>query len=463
LARHWAGSAAKRYAQAAVLPTSGGRHKIERMSEDLQARLRRLGLKKGARDLKTLAERRLRESGRQPADEPPEMPLDDAEAPLDQLVPGIRLVDGPLGGCYVLDTVYSLEHRHGLWHLGDFRRMPLWAAAEVSQQAALAEIDSEGFLFIDTETTGLAGAGTFAFMVGAAFFQGGAFVVRQYFLRDQGDEAAMLAELASLIHERPGLITFNGRAFDLPLLDGRYVLNRLDGLVGDLLERPHLDLLHPSRRLWRARLGSCALGSLETNLLDLQRTHEDVPGWMIPGLYFDYLRSGDARPLLGVFYHNRMDMLSMVCLATEIMRQFARPEALDHALDLRSLARWQLSMNKAAEAEANLRLAAAADSSLDVYQQVMADLSALLKRQGRRDEAVDLWQQLAVTSLDDVSAHIELAKHYEWQAGDLAAARRWTEQALNLVQDWSPYRAPPVREELLHRLARLDRKLAEDH
>jgi tetratricopeptide (TPR) repeat protein len=243
------------------------------------------------------------------------------------------------------------------------------------------------------------------------------------------------------------------------LLDNRYLMTRLDDLVGDLLERPHIDLLHPARRLWRRRLGSCALSELEKNLLNVRRTGEDVPGWRIPSLYMDYLRTGDARELLGVFYHNQLDMLSMVTLAARVLRHFGQPEPADHALDLVSLARWQQKLGFINQAETILRMAAEEDTALDIYHQVLFDLGALLKQNGRRPEAVTYWQQIAVTAFDNVEAHVELAKYYEWEQQDLGSALSWTQQALSLVRGWPARDAMLVEEELLHRKIRLERKL----
>lgn len=428
-------------------------HTIARMSEDLQKRLRRLGVVKGARNLKA------------PLDQPPapRPSYEDEPAALEALLPGGQVVETRLGGCFVLDHVYPLAHQHGEARLNELLQAPIAAAAQFNHDDRQAGLAPQDLLFLDTETTGLAGAGTIAFMVGVAFFDHQAFVVRQYFLRDHGDEPAMLLLLARLLRERGTLVTFNGRSFDAPLLDTRYVMNRLDDQVGDLRQRPHLDLLPPARRLWRSRLGSCSLASLEGSLLGIQRTHEDVPGWAIPGMYMDYLRSGDARELVRVFYHNQIDMLSMVTLANRIIRQFAQPKVDDAPDDLLSLARWQVALDMPVEAEANLRQILAADVGLDAYQQALSQLAWLLKRHDRRPEAVPLWQQLAVTSFDDVSAHVELAKYYEWHDIQLGAAMHWTNQALSLVEGLGAVEAEVVLEELLHRRARLERKLAGDN
>jgi uncharacterized protein YprB with RNaseH-like and TPR domain len=436
---------------------------IEHMNQELQDRLRRLGVVKGTRDLKPgpLPPKEVTPPVfREP--EPAYETADDEFPALETLLPGGRLVETELGACFVLDKVYPTNHLHGDDLLSNLLPLSLETAARFCDDRRLEAMNFHDFLFLDTETTGLMGAGTFAFMVGAAFWEREAFVVRQYFLRDHGDEPAMLLLLARLLEERPGLITFNGRSFDLPLLDNRYLMNRLDDVGGDLLERPHIDLLPPARRLWRRRLGSCALSALEQTLLGVRRTEEDIPGWLIPGLYLDYLRTGDARQLARVFYHNRVDMLSMVTLAARVLRHFGRPQQADHALDLVSLARWQDALGLTAEAESVLRMAAGEENSLDVYHQVLAELGALLKRDGRRSEAINYWQQIAVTTFDNVEAHVELAKYYEWEQQDAGTALSWTQQAISLVQNWPAREAALVEDELLHRQARLERKLTSE-
>lgn len=446
------------------------------MGDDLARRLRRLGVVKGVKNLKPASEKPA-VSARTPPNQSPEnaSPGSEGERTIDMLLPGAYLQRNELGACYVLDHVYSLHYLHGDVGLGELAQISPAAAAEFLGDSRIAEMSIGDFVFLDTETTGLMGAGTFAFMVGVAFYDRygdqEVFIVRQYFLRDQGDEPAMLLSLAQLLSERPGLVTFNGRSFDLPLLENRYVMQRMDDRIGgetdDLIGRPHIDLLHPARRLWRSRIGSCSLGSLEANILHYRRTQEDVPGWMIPSLYMDYLRTGDASELMRVFYHNRIDMLSMVILAVHILRQFALPREEDDPIDLLSLARWQIALGRNGEAEATLRLVSDQDMPLDYYHQALHEMGLLLKRSGRRDEAAIRWQQITTTHVEGLSqnrlaleAHIELAKYYEWHQHDLEEAYRWTEQAINMVNKWDERRAEVVLEELHHRLSRLERKLA---
>jgi uncharacterized protein YprB with RNaseH-like and TPR domain len=433
------------------------------MDEKLRARLRRLGVSKGPRNLKAPAPKpKPPEPRARPFPTPPAAPFTegfDAPQPIEILLPGIRREETTEGGCYVLDKVYPLSYRHGQDQLVDLLSFSPAEAAVFTREPRLQESDFRDFLFIDTETTGLAGAGVLAFMVGAAFFERGAagelFVVRQYFLRDHGDEPAMLLLLDELLADKAGLITFNGRSFDIPLLDTRFLMNRMPT---NIRQMPHIDLLPPARRLWRQRLGSCALGSLEESLLGLRRTHEDIPGFLIPALYNAYLRHGDARELTRVFYHNQIDMVSMVTLASRIMRQFARAGSGDHPIDLYSLGKWQAVLGETAVAEQTLKQAVQGDLPLETYRKALAELGALLKRQDRRAEAVPYWQQLAATSFDSVEAHVELAKFYEWHEPEFAAAIAWTEQALALSQSWPSSRAALIQAELEHRLARLRRK-----
>jgi uncharacterized protein YprB with RNaseH-like and TPR domain len=447
---------------------------LEHMADqqnDLQAKLRRLGVVKGARQLRH--SRPLRQlkpappvDGKllRPFSSPPHpsSPFNDNIQPLETLLPGGQLVSTADGDCFVLDQVYHLNYQHGDDQLADLLRFTPAATLPFMQDERLAQLDFRDFLFLDTETTGLAGAGTLAFMVGVGFFEqsstGDSFVVRQYFLRDHGDEPALLLLLDQLLAQKAGLVTFNGRTFDLPLLESRFIMNRM---ATDLRDRPHIDLLPPARRLWRNRLGSCALGALEGSLLGLRRSQEDVPGWLIPSLYNNYLRSGDARELVGVFYHNQIDMVSMVTLAARVARQLSQPDPSDHPIDLYSLGKWQADLGLVVEAEKNLRLAGQGELPLELYHRNLHRLGLLLKRNGRFQEALLIWQQIAATSFDDVTAHVELAKYYEWQSKELAQAVQWSEQALGLMHSWGRRgQLHPVRAELEHRLARLRRKIA---
>lgn len=426
------------------------------MSEEMFERLRRLGLTRGTRNLKKVPKPAAISDLFQPRKQG-----QPADRSLKDLFPSGRLEESDMGACFLVDNVYPVDFKHGHSRFESLLDKDPSTLAVYCNEERLAGLDFHDFVFLDTETTGLYGAGTIAFMVGLAFFErdsgGDALVVRQFFLRDHDDEMAMLQILADFLAEKSGLITFNGHVFDLSILENRYLMNRMPG---NLRHLPHIDLLPLARRLWRTRIGSVALGNLERELLAVQRTEADVPGWLIPTIYNDYLRSQDARELKRVFYHNQIDMLSMVTL-TDYLLHLVAPARQDlNPVDLYSLGKWQADIGLFAEAEKTLREAAQSDLPLPIFHQTLARLGQLLKRQERTKEAVPLWQQWASTSFDQVDAHLELAKFYEWHDKDYKMAERWTLEALSLVESWSGARQKLLRPELVHRLARLQRKLS---
>ncbi len=333
--------------------------------------------------------------------------------------------------------------------------------------------------FLDIETTGLGGgAGIYAFMVGVGTFEPQErnearlnFVVRQLFMRHPGEEPALLTALADLLQGCQSLVTFNGRSFDAPFLRGRYRYagRFLPADVGPPKalddDTPHLDLLHPARRLWRKRLGSCALTNLERRVLGYSRAEDDVPGSLIPHLYADYLHDGDGRMMQRVFYHNREDIVSMAALAEVVCGIFADPVAAGaghlQPLDLLSMARLQAELERLESAEMLFRAALDQLSGRAHLAESFDGLGRLLKRQHRWEEAATVWQQwLTTVGGPDSRPYVELAKFYEWQSGDLTQAAMWTQWALH-EQEKSPVqnRSSEIQTELRHRLARLQRKL----
>jgi hypothetical protein len=294
-----------------------------------------------------------------------------------------------------------------------------------------------------------------AFMVGLGFFTPDGFRVLQTFLRDPGDEPALVAFLAEFLPRFRALVTFNGRGFDLPILQTRFVLARRPF---PLTGAPHLDLLFPSRRLWRERFPSCALGALERQVLGVWRDQDDVPSGVIPFLYRNYLQTGDAREVARVFYHNRVDVLSMATLAVRLCRAFAAPQPDLSGPELYCLARWYTGTGGDVEG-AWRAAAAAADLSPRLRRRTLHNLAAWLKRENRPAEAVEWWQQLALEDPDEIAAAVELAKLFEWQLDRPALAAGWTRLARGRAERWP---AGPRREQALagleRRLARLEKK-----
>ncbi len=392
----------------------------------------------------------------------------------DLLLPGIEQ-HTPEGPFQLIEERYPLTHRHGHLTFDALLAQRPETLARLARAPQFAGADLRGLAFIDTETTGLAGgAGTFAFLVGVGTFEADAFVLRQYFLRQPDEEPAMLAQLLQDLSACCGWVTFNGRAFDLPLLESRLTLNRRRGA---LLQRPHLDLLSPARWLYRGRLDSCALNSLERHVLGVPRTTDDVPGELIPLMYVNYLRTGQTHEMRRVIYHNAMDSLSLVTLAAHLLEVFAtsddRPQTSDHrppsaARGQRSpeewlrLALWHDRENRPADAEAAYRRALAGRLSLEDRRTALTRLAALLKRLQRRAEAVPLWEQLASFTVDDVLPCVELAKFYEWKANDLMQALTWAQRAEAILATLpASWRRAEAQTALARRLERIKSKLAE--
>ena len=379
---------------------------------------------------------------------------------IEELLPGEVVVNAH-GSFFLYRESHGLDYRHGCHALSDLLAQPRQAAAWLAHDERLSDVDPGRIAFIDTETTGLAGgSGTYTFLVGVGVFEGDAFVVHQLFMRDYGEEPAQIEALGDLLDRMEAVVSFNGKSFDLPLLETRFIMNRQPPRLAGA---PHLDLLAPARRIWKHRLDSCALSSLEGNVLGVQRTQADVPGWLIPELYVEYTRTGDARNLAGVFYHNAQDILSLVTLTAELCGFLAGDDGpAGGALageDLYGLGGLLLDLGQSTRAEQVYCQAACSCSLPSVRELVMRDLAYLLKRQDRRIEALPWWQQLAETA-QAVYACEELAKHYEWHDPDLAQAAAWTRQAIALAEGSAP---GPGRQEALtslyHRLERLLRKM----
>jgi uncharacterized protein YprB with RNaseH-like and TPR domain len=364
------------------------------------------------------------------------------------------VVEGEAGACFLSESRYPLSHVHGLLPVGALLEHVPARLAMLAGDTPASGLGFRGLAFLDTETTGLAGGtGTYAFLVGLGVFEGDEFVVRQYFMRDIPEEPALLDFVRGMLGPCCGLVTFNGRAFDWPLLETRFAMNRQPAPPVDAY---HLDLLLPARRLWRRRLSSCALSSLEEHVLGLRRSEDDVPGWAIPGLYRDFLVWGRAEPLRRVFYHNAHDILSLATLAAILCSAVCEPlQALHHGEDLYSLA---LQYERAGDAETAAQLyeqCLRGQLSPSVRHAAMHRLSQIHRRAGEAQQALDLWHALAERG--DLEACVALAKHYEHCTGDLVQARSMTLRALGLLRQ---LRYPDQRRlaEVEHRLKRLEEK-----
>ena len=437
-------------------------------------RLRKLGVRRGAGDLP------------RPASAPASPTVELAASSFQLQVPVLpgKLVETPFGPAWLRTVHYPLAEHPEL--AGWLAARPE-ALAAVDRNDTLLGLDPLRTAFIDTETTGLSlGASTYTFLIGVGTYEApeetrfrkesrflgetgilnGAFVVRQFFMRNPAEEAAQLHLVDEALARCTGIVSFNGRSFDMPLITNRFVLA---GRPPPLTTAPHLDLLPPARRAWRARWGACNLGSLEHNVLGLQRSADDVPGFMIPDIYRQYYQTGVVSEMLvRVFYHNLQDIVSMVLLAQALASRFdlARPaEILTglHPLECLSLGRCYDALDWGEAAVAAYRRALAGSVERGTQVEALRDLAVLYKRLGRREEAAALWEEWISTAPgDDITPYIELAKHHEWRTGDLMAARGWAAWAQHIVETWPPgINRDVTLAEVQHRLARLEAKMKE--
>jgi len=387
------------------------------------------------------------------------------EPPLEQLVPGRWETLGEQR-CYVTDQTYPWAHTYGQAPLASMLEIPdaewlPFAQCDPTQSFALQRA-----VFLDIETTGLArGAGTYAFLIGIGLPGEAGLRVRQFFMPNYGDEEALLNLLSADLQGSDGLVTFNGRSFDWPILRTRYIMARQAPPLSE--DAPHLDLLPLARRLWRRRLSSCALSSLEISVLGMQRQDDDVPGWMIPQLYQDYVELGRTRPLVGVFYHNAMDIVALGALAGRIGRLLCDPQHDEAADCCDYVALGMLYERNERPDEALAAYQSAIEATPDPREAFAACRcqAALLKRLGRLDDACRVWQ--AQTAGDDIYPYIELAKYHEHRQRDYWSARQWVLAARAWLDEREPLLDPPQAENLRaaldHRLERLERRIANAH
>lgn len=370
---------------------------------------------------------------------------------LEELVGGEEH-ETPHGSLLVARREFQLQHAHGQLLL----RSALEAPAEVLRLLTRepgAGAPPARLLYLDTETTGLAGGtGTYAFLVGAGAFEADRFVVTQYFMRDLDEEPALISAVERLLGAFDGVVTYNGRGFDLPLLETRFVLSRRRW------PEPlwHLDLLFPARRLWSARLPDCRLATIEAHVLGLDRA-DDVPGALIPSLYFEYLRRRQPQAMARVFHHNRLDVLSLVVLTGWVAGALADPEPLDLAPEeYVGLGRlWERAdQERGVQCYRQALTRGLAGPQRD---RLLLRLALGSKREARWHEACSFWEAaIAGEACFDHRPWEELAKYYEHIARDFAEACRVT--TLALARADARGTSEPVRAALAHRLERLRRR-----
>lgn len=313
--------------------------------------------------------------------------------------------------------------------------------------------DAERLLFLDTETTGLSGgAGTVAFEIGAGWIEPRGMVIRQYIMRDYGQEADMLREIASLIARADTIVTFNGKSFDLPLLESRMVMNRIRVHVTDM---PHLDLLHAARRVYKLRLRRCNLTALEEAVLGKTRC-DDLPGAQVPERYFTYLKTGEFALLEDVLRHNFDDVRSLAELTSVICSAYRQPESLQYEQDMLSVGKTLLRGGRTQRARNCLKILGHSTLAPQAHLYLASSY-----KQGREwAQAAELWKTMIARGEGGTWPYIELAKYYEHVRQDYDKALRCATAALQYTLNTMPLNGEDETQTapVFKRIERLKRK-----
>lgn len=379
-----------------------------------------------------------------------------------------HVIDGELleiesGVSFVRTKTYNIHDKHGSVQFSQIDDVLPQFLHLAGKDENLLHMDLRRSLFFDTETTGLAGgSGTYIFLTGLGYFDNDNFIVKQFFLRDFPDETATLHSVHNMLKQFNSIVSFNGKSFDWPLLQTRFIYHRIKC---ELVDPPHFDLLHAARRIWKHRLRDCSLGNLENEIMNVHRTN-DIPSYLIPHIYFEYLRNKDANPLRQIFYHNEMDILSLVSLTVLLSQIHKQPlDTLDHHLDLNTLSKHYENTKQW-------------DRNISIYQSLLGKatnheirtelglrLSYCYKRLGQWDSAIELWERLVSDGQFRHEPYEELAKYYEHHIRDLRKAEQIVQKALKNLEIMEQLRPSHIfsdyRRNFVHRLERIQRKISD--
>jgi len=390
---------------------------------------------------------------------------------VERAAPAVRASEGDLetlldgrwyGHCFVVERRMSPSEKYGRQTIGDLAERISASAVEAPLVCGSDDARSP-FVFFDLETTGLSGgAGTQAFLIGCAWFEeDGSLTTRQYLLARYSDERAMLAAVADDLGRAGALVSFNGKSFDAPVLETRYLFHRIDWTPSEL---PHIDVLHPARRFWKE--DDCSLGVLEQQVLGAWRDG-DVSGYEVPARYFQFVRSGDARPLVDVLEHNRRDLVSLAGLTARLLEIVSGgPDYADNAREALALGHVYARAHADARAieafERAVTLAATSRSRRASFltTDALHALAVAYRRARRFDDAARCWTALIESGCGsgiEREAIEALAIHHEHRRRDLESAKLFAERNLDAS---SRQHRDGLKSAARHRLDRIERKLS---
>ncbi len=362
----------------------------------------------------------------------------------------------------VFENSFQLGASYGQIPISMGLQIPADILGFLSRDAAFEGLDLSSAVFLDLETTGLAGGtGTVPFLVGLAYYRDERFKVTQFFLNEMAEEDRLVRELAQFVQDMgfKSIVTYNGKAFDLPLVETRFALHRMTCPLRGL---PHLDFLFSARSLWKHKYDSCRLFHLAQQIVQAERS-EDIPGAEIPLRYFQYIRSGDFSLIEPILYHNQEDLLSLlgVVVAGSVLVERNRETAEKGEGDPMDLYGVAKLFERAGDAKTS---AALLEKALDGRRGLTAEasqaarkkLSHHFKKSKNWDRALPFWQEMAAGEEVDCDCFRELAMYFEHMAKDYDEAIRVATEGLAV----SKGKSPAAEKDFEKRIARLRGKKA---
>jgi len=352
------------------------------------------------------------------------------------------------------ENAFSLDVKYGKIPLSlglDIRGVIL---SYLSKDSAFENLDLSTALFIDLETTGLSGgAGVVPFLAGLGYYRNDKFCVSQFFLGDLAEEEKMIQELNQFLAQMnfKSVVSFNGKGFDLPLLETRFIIHRQPFVLNEL---PHLDFLYSARSLWRHKYESCRLFYLAREVVEADRS-EDIPGAEIPMRYFQYLKTGNFELIEPILYHNQEDILSLlgVVIVGSLIFSEEKEERLADAMDLFGAGKVMEKVGNFEKSVYFFQRALDGKLSDEISILVKKKLSYYFKKNQEWDKAVPLWEEM--TSLDQLFSFRELAMYYEHREKRYEEAKKFAEEGLAVSMDVSSF----FQRDFSHRLERLRGKI----
>lgn len=339
---------------------------------------------------------------------------------------GGEIVNNFAGSYCLVKTLYDFSYLHGSTPLKNIMEIERYSLSAFTTNNENSKIERLRLRFFDTETTGLGGTGTVPFLIGIGSFIDSSFEIRQYIIPDYSDETAMLEDLSEEFGETISIVSYNGSAFDLPIMRDRLILNRV---AKEIKHDKHIDLLHPVRRLYKRRLKDCSLTNVEREIFSFYREN-DIPGYLVPSVYFTWLNEDKLEDMEAVMEHNRLDILTLAFLMDELSSIFQNNgESLDSIDDLHSLSKIHIRRkNHDRSLDINNRITGLSGENL--ADDILLFNARIYKKSGEIEKAVSVWERLkSSNSRHGIQANIELAMYFEHKKKDYQNALKCAQKA----------------------------------